>query len=222
MAATFTYPYPRPMVTVDLVVFALGEEGLRSLFIKRDKPPFAGQWAIPGGYLEMDEPIETAARRELQEETGLKRVPHVAEIGVFGAPGRDPRGRTISIAHAAILPGKPPRVAGGDDAREAAWLDPTTIIRLAFDHDTILATARTWLEDGIRKEVLALDFLPTTFTIEDVRRIARAVPAGGWSEQAFLKRCLAAGKVVEVEGKSNAYRRVRSVKARAFAKSITT
>jgi len=126
MSTPYCYEYPRPMVTVDLVVFGLGPEGLRALFIKRKKDPFAGLWAIPGGYLEIDEAIEAAARRELKEETGLQDLLVLEEIGVFGDPGRDPRGRTISVAHAGIVRAPLPRVKGGDDAEDAAWLDPRT------------------------------------------------------------------------------------------------
>jgi len=149
MPKSITYPYPRPMVTVDLVVFGLGDEGLRSLFIRRKKDPFAGRWAIPGGYLEMDESFLVGARRELREESGLTDLVVVEEIGTFGEPGRDPRGRTISIAHAGIVRSPLPEVSGQDDASEAAWLDPDTVADLAFDHGRILAKARSWLSGGL-------------------------------------------------------------------------
>lgn len=146
--ASVTYKYPRPSVTVDLVVFAAGRGGTRVLLIRRKGKPYAGRWAIPGGFVNMGEPFEAAARRELKEETGLDHAGPVAFIGVFGRPGRDPRGRTISVAHATVLRPPLPPIEGGDDAAEADWvaLDEAMATRLAFDHNEILAAARAWLE----------------------------------------------------------------------------
>src|SRR5437879_369391 len=157
MPPPYCYDYPRPMVTVDLVVFALDEVGLKSLFIRRRKDPFAGHWAIPGGYLNLDETFEAAARRELREETGLDGLGHVEEIGTFGAPGRDPRGRTISIAHAAVIRGPLPAVAGGDDAKDAAWLDPARVEDLAFDHAKIVGCTLDWLRGAVIRDEVAFN-----------------------------------------------------------------
>ena len=148
----YCYPYPRPAVTVDLVVFSTGGSGVRVLLIRRGKDPFAGRWAIPGGFLEMDEPVEAGARRELQEETGLDLPGPVAFLGLFADPDRDPRGRTISLAHVAILRAPAPKVAGDDDASEADWIDPRQPLDLAFDHGKILTAALEWLDrqpDGV-------------------------------------------------------------------------
>jgi 8-oxo-dGTP diphosphatase len=141
MPAPYCYDYPRPAVTVDMVALARSYDGWRVLLIRRKHDPFAGRWALPGGFLEIDEPIEDAARRELKEETGLEVSGPISLLGVFGDPGRDPRGRTISLVYLAILPGLPPGVAGADDAAEAAWLDPSEVKELAFDHGEILHRA---------------------------------------------------------------------------------
>ncbi len=145
MSRPYCYEYPRPSVTVDLAVFAMRGKTLSVLLVRRKSEPFSGHWALPGGFLEMEEPAEAGARREAREETGLDLPGPVEAIGFFDAPGRDPRGRTISLAHAAVIRGPLPEVAGGDDAAEAAWRDARDPGPLAFDHDAILARALEWL-----------------------------------------------------------------------------
>lgn len=145
MPAPYCYNYPRPSVTVDLAVFAHEGKALRILMIRRKHDPFAGLWALPGGFLEMEEPVEVGARRELKEETGLEVAGPVSFLGAWGEPGRDPRGRTISLVYATILPGRPPNPQGSDDAEEAAWLDPRSLTDFAFDHDQIVKAALEWL-----------------------------------------------------------------------------
>ena len=145
MTKPYCYEHPRPAVTVDLVVFARAGQAPRVLMIRRKHDPFAGRLALPGGFLDIDEPVEAAARRELKEETGLEFAGPVAFLGVFADPGRDPRGRTISLTHVTLLPGPTPDVTGGDDAESAEWVDPHDLSGLAFDHDQILAKALEWL-----------------------------------------------------------------------------
>ena len=140
----FTYDYPRPSVTVDVVVLGAVGGKLNVLLVRRKGEPFAGRWALPGGFVKIDEPFEDAARRELAEETGAKPRGPLAFLGVFGRPGRDPRGRTISIAHVTIVHRPLPKIKGGDDAAEAAWVDRVEAKGLAFDHDEILAAAWAW------------------------------------------------------------------------------
>lgn len=175
MPGPYCYDYPRPAVTVDAAIFALADDGLRVLMIRRKHDPFAGAWALPGGFLDIDEPIEDAAVRELKEETGLEEIALLSPIGVFGRPDRDPRGRTISVAHAAIVRGAPPEVRGADDADSAAWLDPEEIDGFAFDHDEIIAAALEWLGMGLDLGPVGLALLPDEFTDADVRRLFRAL-----------------------------------------------
>ena len=150
----YCYEYPRPAVTVDLVVFAHHAGEVLTLLVQRGSEPFAGSWAVPGGFLDIDEEIEVGARRELKEETGLDLTVPISFLGIFGKPGRDPRGRTISLAYVAYLPGEPPEVTGGDDAAAADWrpaqpYDPPT--PLAFDHAEVIAKGLDWLQglDGL-------------------------------------------------------------------------
>jgi 8-oxo-dGTP diphosphatase len=144
MPGPFRYDHPRPAVTVDLVVLAASGDHPQVLLIRRKHEPFAGKWAIPGGFLEIDEPLEIGARRELREETGLEIPGPIEQIGVFASPGRDPRGRTISIAYAGIASPDREAVKGGDDADLAEWHDALHPPELAFDHAEILAAALDW------------------------------------------------------------------------------
>lgn len=196
MPRTYRYDYPRPAVTVDLAAFALFGNELRVLLIRRKKDPYAGHWALPGGFLEIDEPIEVAARRELREETGLDVPGAVAMIGVFGDPGRDPRGRTISLAHAAVLRQVPGNLAGADDAEEAAWLDAARPRDLAFDHDAILAAALGWLGRGVDEGPIGLALLPVEFGDEEVKGLHRALGKPPRTAVAWRARMARAGKII--------------------------
>ena len=140
--------YERPSVTADCVVLKKdGAEGLVSvLLIQRAKEPFAGRWALPGGFVNKDEPLLEAARRELQEETGL-RVERLRQVGAFGDPGRDPRGWTISVAYVAELADGAHHIEAADDARSVGWFPVDSPPPLAFDHDKILAHALAAVSD---------------------------------------------------------------------------
>jgi 8-oxo-dGTP diphosphatase len=156
----FTYPYARPAVTADVVVFDLGSGALRVLLIERKHAPFEGAWALPGGFVDENEPLDAAALRELREETGLTGV-HLVQVGAFGDPGRDPRGHTVSVAYVTRVDAEEVTVTAGDDAARAEWVAWTDLalggprtgtVQLAFDHDRILLAARSRAEalpDGL-------------------------------------------------------------------------
>ncbi len=135
----YTYSYPRPAVTVDAVVFRNGRPEPEVLLIRRGRMPFEGMWAVPGGFLDMDETPEQAVLRELNEETGLEGVA-LHQYHTFGALNRDPRHRTISIAYTGMLYDDKP-VKGGDDASEAEWHPINVLPPLAFDHGEVVAAA---------------------------------------------------------------------------------
>jgi 8-oxo-dGTP diphosphatase len=142
----YTYDYPRPAVTVDAVIVTRQQKP-RVLLIRRKGAPFAGMWAIPGGFVDMDEPLEEAARRELREETGV-RVSRLEQLHTFGDPGRDPRGRTISVVYLGRANPSQVKPRAADDAVEVAWHSLHRLPRLAFDHAEILACARKRLARG--------------------------------------------------------------------------
>ena len=135
---TYTYEYPRPAVTCDCVVFRFEDNKLKTLLIERGGEPYKGCWAIPGGFLNMDENAEQGALRELEEETGLK-LNHAEEFGAFSEVDRDPRGRVISIAFYTIT--EESDVKGCDDAAKAQWFALDEIPQLAFDHSLMLRKA---------------------------------------------------------------------------------
>jgi 8-oxo-dGTP diphosphatase len=136
----YCYDYPRPAVTVDVVVLTR-EPDPRVLLIRRKNEPFAGRWALPGGFVDMEETLGAAARRELREETGLE-VDEIEQLHTFGDPCRDPRGRTISVVYFARVPMPVPPIRAADDAAEVGWHSLDQLPPLAFDHDRILAMAR--------------------------------------------------------------------------------
>jgi 8-oxo-dGTP diphosphatase len=126
-------------VTTDSVIFSTQNEDTKVLLVKRKKDPFKGQWALPGGFLEDEEPLEAGAKRELEEETGLNIV-SLKQLRAFGKPGRDPRGRTISIVYYGET-SSDERVKGNDDAEEARWFSINDLPQLAFDHSEIMEVA---------------------------------------------------------------------------------
>jgi len=206
----YCYDYPRPAVTVDLAIFGLSLDGLRVLLIRRKRDPFAGSWALPGGFLEMDEAIEAGARRELREETGFEATGPVAFLGAYGDPGRDPRGRTISLAHAAVVRGTSPEVRGGDDAAEAAWRLARDGNKLAFDHDAILAAALEWLASGVRAGRLGLALLPRDFDEAEARGMFRAVFNAPSGASQWLRRMERTGLIEPREGPGRLFRAVEA------------
>lgn len=133
------YDWPRPSVTTDIVVLADREAGLSILLIRRKGEPFAGQWALPGGFLDQGETLPACAARELKEETGLV-APDLTLVGAYGDPGRDPRGWTVSVAWLARVSADVSPVAG-DDAAEVGWFAIDALPELAFDHGRIVAEA---------------------------------------------------------------------------------
>lgn len=147
---SYTYEYPRPAVTVDAVIYNLKEEALFVLLVKRRQDPFKDHWALPGGFMGIDETPEESVQRELEEETSI-RTEGFMQVGAFGALGRDPRHRTISIAYLSIFTGELPDVKGADDASEARWFPISDLPEnLAFDHPNILKQAHQRLDIRLR------------------------------------------------------------------------
>jgi 8-oxo-dGTP diphosphatase len=134
----YEYKYPRASVTVDIAVFCSFSDGQKVLLIQRGNPPFAESWALPGGFIEMEEKMVDSAKRELKEETGLRDIV-LEQFKTYGDPGRDPRGRTVSIVYYGFTTAENSTVRGGDDAKKAEWFPLDRLPELAFDHSLILS-----------------------------------------------------------------------------------
>jgi 8-oxo-dGTP diphosphatase len=171
--------HPPFAVTVDLVVLTIRREALCALVVRRGTRPFQGRQALPGGFVRVAEDLETAARRELREETGLADVPgHLEQLASYGDPGRDPRMRVVSVAHLALAPDLPDPQAGSD-AAEACWLPVAVLLAdppgLAFDHHRILVDGVERARAKLEYTPLATAFCPAEFTVHELRRVYEIV-----------------------------------------------
>eukprot|EP00638_Chattonella_subsalsa_P006757 CAMPEP_0117755648 /NCGR_PEP_ID=MMETSP0947-20121206/13574_1 /TAXON_ID=44440 /ORGANISM="Chattonella subsalsa, Strain CCMP2191" /LENGTH=190 /DNA_ID=CAMNT_0005575017 /DNA_START=142 /DNA_END=714 /DNA_ORIENTATION=+ len=136
----YKYRWPRPSVTTDNIILTVEDGQALVLLIKRGNPPFQGDWALPGGFLDPDETLEAGAARELQEETGLSGIPLV-QVGAFGDPGRDPRGHTVTVPYMSCIPSKDCGAKAADDAVDEGWFPLSQLPTLAFDHLKIVQAA---------------------------------------------------------------------------------
>lgn len=198
---------PTVLITVDIVVLTLRACSLHVLLVERGVEPFKGEQALPGGFLNNDgEDILAAAQRELHEEADLEGTRlHLEQLGVYGTPGRDPRGRVVSVAYLAIAPGLPEPVAG-DDAANASWRPVRDVmsgrLKLAFDHHQILADGLERARSKLEHTALATAFCDETFTISDLQEVYEAVWGVPLDERNFYRKVQAvSGFIVPVAGR---------------------
>jgi 8-oxo-dGTP diphosphatase len=161
-------------VTVDLVIFVLRAGELQVLLIRRGIPPFQGRWALPGGFIRKAESLEAAARRELEEETGVTDV-YLEQLYTFGDPDRDPRGRVVTVSYFALLTGEAAPLVAGTDAGAAMWASARKHPPLAFDHERILAYALERLATKLEYTTVGFQLLPKTFTLSQLQQVYEAV-----------------------------------------------
>jgi 8-oxo-dGTP diphosphatase len=189
----YTYEYPRPSVTVDCILFGFDEGELKVLLIQRGNEPYRGMWALPGGFLDVDtDPsLEHAAKRELEEETGLTDV-FMEQLFTFGDTGRDPRGRVVSIAYYALIKlADYQRISAGTDAAHVRWFGLSEVpYDLAFDHEKILAMAIERLKGKVRYQPLGFELLPEKFTLSQLQHLYEAVLAMPLDKRNFRKKIL--------------------------------
>lgn len=186
----WVYDYPHPAVTTDVVLFTLREERLELLLIERAHPPFQGCWALPGGFVEMDEDLDDCAMRELAEETGITDV-YLEQLYTFGAPGRDPRERVISVTYYALAPADRLQPRAASDACAVGWFPYGNLPPLAFDHARIVAMAYQRLVAKLDYSTIALQFLPERFTLGRLQTVYETILGTRLDKRNFRKRVLA-------------------------------
>jgi 8-oxo-dGTP diphosphatase len=187
---SYTYEYPKPSLTVDCVVFGLDEQDtLKVMLIQRNLPPFQGQWALPGGFVRVDETIEGAALRELHEETGIEKV-FLEQLYTFGEVERDPRERVVTVAYYALVNLSEHRIEATTDASDAAWFPVTDLPPLAFDHDKIFATALARLKGKVRYEPIGFELLPKKFTLSQLQKLYETILGKLLDKRNFRKKIL--------------------------------
>jgi 8-oxo-dGTP diphosphatase len=188
---TYTYEFPRPSVTTDILVFSIRDGVLQVLLVQRKFDPFRGAGAIPGGFVQMEDSLEDGAARELEEETGLANLP-LRQLQTYGGLDRDPRGRVITVAFIALVPSEDLFARGGSDAADAKWFPMDDLPALAFDHAAILADGRAHLSRDVTASIfetglVAFDFLPEKFTLSQAQLVFETLRGEPMDKRNFRK-----------------------------------
>jgi len=181
--------YPKPAVTVDIIVFTIQNKELKVLLVKRGIEPFKDKWAIPGGFVKLDESLEEAAKRELHEETGVKDV-YLEQLYTFGEPNRDPRERVITITYYALINSDKIKLAASTDVSDVQWFSVKNIPALAFDHKKILDYSLRRLKWKFEYTTVAFSLLPQKFTLSEIQKIYEIVFNQQFDKRNFSKKIL--------------------------------
>lgn len=197
----YSYNYPRPAVTVDVVIFTIASGALQVLLVRRGRAPFRGQWALPGGFVGLDESLKHAAWRELREETGVNAA-YLEQLHTFGHPKRDPRDRVISVAYFSMIPADKLSIRAASDADEVALATVDAVGELAFDHERILRKARSRLADKLAQAPIALQMMPDAFTLPELQRAYEVIGGAPIDKRNFRKR-IQALDVIEPTGEQS-------------------
>ena len=192
----YTYRYPHPAVTTDIVIFTIRSDELKVLLIKRALPPHKNQWALPGGFIELGESLEEGARRELEEETAVKNV-YLEQLYTFGDPKRDPRERVITVAYYALVPSDELEIQAGSDAEGVSWFGMKELPDLAFDHKEILRMAHERLTAKLDYSTIAFQFMPRDFTLSELQHVYEVILREPIDKRNFRKRILGLNLIKE-------------------------
>ena len=196
----YSYDYPRPALTTDCVIFGFDETDLKVLLIQRGIEPFKGKWALPGGFVQMDETTEEGAKRELFEETGLRDI-FIEQLYTFSDVDRDPRGRVVSVAYYALVSLHDNHPEAGDDANKAAWFSIHHIPSLAFDHEKIMRLALYRLKGKIRYQPIGFELLPEKFTLPELQHLYEIILETSLDRRNFRKKILKMDVLIELDEK---------------------
>lgn len=195
----YTYEFPRPSLTVDCVIFGLDTDNLlKILLIRRNLPPFKGQWALPGGFVRLGESLEAAARRELQEETGVENL-FLEQLYTFGDLNRDPRERVVTVAYYALVNLWQHRIYPTTDADDAQWFPVSDQPKLAFDHDQIVQVALQRLKGKVRYEPIGFELLPKKFTLSQLQKLYETILEQKLDKRNFRKKILKMDLLIALE-----------------------
>lgn len=199
-----TYKYPRPALTVDCVVFGLEDTDintLKILLIRRASPPFEDQWALPGGYVRVeDASLEDAARRELQEEAGVNLGGlFLEQLYTFGSKDRDPREWTASVVYYVLVNLDEYSLVAATDASEATWVSLNSLPALAFDHERIISKAVSRLRNKIRYEPIGFELLPRKFTLPQLQSLYETILGQKLDRRNFLRKLRKMDLLTELE-----------------------
>ncbi len=198
-AATYrAEDYPRPSVTVDVVILTLVDGDLKLLLVKRRNWPFEGLWAIPGGFIDMDESLEHAARRELAEETNVTDI-YLEQLYTFGDPGRDPRTRVITVVYYALIDAARLHVRAASDAADARWFPIYGLPEMAFDHAKIIEYAIERLRGKLEYTTIGFQLLAPEFTLSELQTVYEAILAHTLDKRNFRKKILSTDILEETD-----------------------
>ncbi len=196
MPTSYCYEYPHPAVTTDVVVFSIRQQRLQLLLIRRAADPYRGHWALPGGFLDIDEDLEACAKRELKEETGISGV-FLEQLYTFGTPTRDPRERVISVTYYALVPSARLQVRAASDAAAADWFPLDQLPDLAFDHREIITLAHQRLVAKLNYSTIAFQFMDETFTLSELQSVYEILRQEQLDKRNFRKWILAIDQIEE-------------------------
>jgi len=194
----FTYEYPRAALAVDCVVLGLDVDDLKVLLIQRKLPPFQHAWALPGGFVRVDEELDDAARRELEEEAGVTDA-YLEQLYTFGTLGRDPRERVVTVAYYALTKLESHDIRAATDAERVAWFGLDDLPRLAFDHKQIVDKAVERLRGKVRYTPIGFELLPPRFTLTQLQRLYEIVLTTPLDKRNFRKKILSMDLLVETD-----------------------
>ncbi len=194
----FTYEYPRAALTVDCVVFGLDVDDLKVLLIQRKLDPHQHHWALPGGFVRIDETLDEAARRELAEESGITDV-YLEQLYTFGELERDPRERIVTVAYYALAKLSDHRIRAATDAERVAWFGLDDVPKLAFDHAKILDRALERLRGKVRYAPIGFELLPPRFTLTQLQRLYELVLQQPLDKRNFRKKILSMELLIETD-----------------------
>ena len=191
---SYEYEFPHPAVTVDVIVFTIENDDLKVLLIERGQEPFKGEWALPGGFVDIDESLGQAAKRELKEETGIS-AGFLEQLYTFGQPERDPRERIITVAYFTLIPFEELSIVAGDDASDAQLHSINDLPTLAGDHAKILNVALHRAKERVSDSFYAFQVLPDTFTMYELRRVYELILGEKLDKRNFRKKVIAMNEI---------------------------